>query len=212
MRAPSARVIREQTIRRSRFVGVVCPFSFQMDIKGLVRELEEAYPRANHYCWAWRISHPREDGNASDAGEPSGTAGRPIQHALAGSGLTQAAVVVVRYFGGIKLGVRGLIEAYGGTAALALEGVEPELLEVCGLLHLELPYDRADVFRHWWTKQGYSPEVLLWEYSESITLQAPLPVTDYTAWEAFRETLAPHGSLTWSLGEERLRRTPRMDG
>ncbi|MDJ0652740.1 MAG: YigZ family protein [Xanthomonadales bacterium] len=73
---------------------------------------------ANHNCWAWRVGASHR---SSDDGEPSGSAGRPILAAIDGRGLDQVAVLVVRYFGGIKLGVGGLVRAYGGSAARCLD-------------------------------------------------------------------------------------------
>lgn len=209
--SPSEETVREMTERRSRFIGVVFPFHADENLKDRLKELEERFPRANHYCWAFRILHPREMDGFSDAGEPSGTAGRPIQHALAASGLAQVAAVVIRYFGGIKLGVRGLIDAYGEAAARALAATPRIALEPCGLLRLGLPYDRVDLFRHWWTRQGYDPQRVLWEYSESVHLEAPLPLDGYTAWDAFREGADPQGQFSWSLSDAALLPTPRCN-
>jgi uncharacterized YigZ family protein len=76
---------------------------------------------ASHNCWAWRIGG---DYRSSDDGEPAGTAGRPILAAIDGQGIDRVAVVVTRWFGGIKLGAGGLVRAYGGAAAQCLRGAE----------------------------------------------------------------------------------------
>ena len=80
-------------------------------------------PDAAHHCAAWRIAVPAID-RALDAGEPSGSAGRPILAQLVGREVVDAGIVVTRYFGGVKLGVGGLVRAYGGAAAAVLDVVE----------------------------------------------------------------------------------------
>jgi len=80
-------------------------------------------PDAGHHCWAWRIASPAIE-RASDDGEPSGSAGRPILAQLTGRDLVDTAVIVSRYWGGTKLGIGGLVRAYGGAAGEALEMAE----------------------------------------------------------------------------------------
>ena len=113
--AESARF--EENIRRSRFIAHAARVCNEA---GALEFYEStADPRANHNCWAWRI-----DGRYrfNDDGEPSGSAGRPILAAIEGRDLNQVMIIVTRYFGGIKLGVGGLVRAYGGTASKCLDG------------------------------------------------------------------------------------------
>lgn len=105
--------------RGSRFVAIVRAVD---DEEAGRRELERVtrrFPDATHHCWAWRLG-PAGAPRSSDAGEPSGTAGLPILRALQGAGLSDALVVVVRWFGGTKLGKGGLARAYGAAAREAL--------------------------------------------------------------------------------------------
>ena len=106
----------EQEIKRSRFIAHACPLS-DVEADAAHWLAQHHQPDANHHCWAWQF-----DGQYrfSDDGEPSGTAGRPMLMALEGSGIDQCLVIVVRFFGGIKLGAGGLARAYGGTAAECL--------------------------------------------------------------------------------------------
>ena len=87
----------------------------------IIKKFPEIYPKANHHCWAYRIGTGTALEHCSDAGEPSGTAGRPILGVIKRHELTNTLIVVTRYFGGIKLGVRGLIDAYKAAAELAVE-------------------------------------------------------------------------------------------
>ena len=106
--------------RGSKFLGFAFPISSEQDIKNIIADLKKAHPKANHHCWAMRWSTDRSVFRLNDDGEPSGTAGRPILNTLLSRNLTNAAVAVVRYFGGTLLGVPGLINAYKSAAELAL--------------------------------------------------------------------------------------------
>lgn len=109
----------EMVVERSRFIALSFRIESPEEGKGKLKEAQDRFPGATHYCYAWRLSENQEF--ASDGGEPKGSAGRPILGALRHFGLTHALVVVVRYFGGKKLGIRGLIEAYGEAARMVLE-------------------------------------------------------------------------------------------
>ncbi len=106
--------------RGSKFLAFAHPVSGEPDIKNILADLKKGHPKANHYCWGMRWSSDRSVFRLNDDGEPSGTAGRPIVNTLLSRNLTNTAVVVVRYFGGILLGVPGLINAYKTAAELAL--------------------------------------------------------------------------------------------
>ncbi|NOW93480.1 YigZ family protein [Mucilaginibacter sp. SG564] len=98
--------------RGSKFLAYAYPINSENDIKGIITNLKAEHPKANHHCWAMRLSIDRGVFRVNDDGEPSGTAGRPILNTLLSHDLTNLIVVVVRYFGGTLLGVPGLINAY----------------------------------------------------------------------------------------------------
>ncbi|MCQ2176486.1 MAG: YigZ family protein [Bacteroidales bacterium] len=108
----------------SRFISFVFPVETKEQIKEIVSSLRNEYHDARHHCYAFRLGLDGSDWRASDDGEPSGTAGRPILAAIDSAGLSDVLVVVVRYFGGIKLGVPGLIRAYREAASDALAKAE----------------------------------------------------------------------------------------
>jgi uncharacterized YigZ family protein len=107
--------------RGSKFLGFAYPINSENDIKGIVAKLKAEHPKANHHCWAVRLSIDRSVFRVNDDGEPSGTAGRPILNTLLSKDLTNILVVVVRYFGGTLLGVPGLINAYKVATEEALK-------------------------------------------------------------------------------------------
>ena len=104
----------------SRFLAFAYPIFSETDVKPLVDALKEKYYDARHHCYAWRLGPKGETFRANDDGEPSSTAGRPILGQLLSNEVTDALIVVVRYFGGTKLGVSGLIETYKAAAAAAI--------------------------------------------------------------------------------------------
>ena len=110
--APASHAI---DVRHSRFLANAAPIASVDDATAFLRQV--AVADATHNCWAWRFGG---DYRSSDDGEPAGTAGRPILAAIDGQGFDRIAVVVTRWFGGIKLGAGGLVRAYGGAAAECL--------------------------------------------------------------------------------------------
>ena len=105
----------------SKFLTYAYPVRSEAEIKEHLDALRKRYYDATHHCYAWRLGPKGESFRANDDGEPSSTAGRPILGQLLSKEVTYALIVVVRYFGGTKLGVPGLIEAYKTSAALVLE-------------------------------------------------------------------------------------------
>lgn len=115
----------EETRERSRFVATVGRAGTLEEARAFVAEVRSEFPDATHNCWAYVVGPPGDTRRIgmSDAGEPSGTAGRPMLDVLLGSGVGDVAAVVTRYYGGVKLGRGGLVRAYGGAVKRALEGL-----------------------------------------------------------------------------------------
>src|ERR1700761_5006452 len=91
--------------RGSKFLAFAFPLNTENDLKAILNRLKNEHPKANHHCWAMRLSPDRSVFRVNDDGEPAGTAGRPILNVLLSKDVTNVAVVVVRYFGGTLLGV-----------------------------------------------------------------------------------------------------------
>lgn len=108
----------------SRFISLAVPVASEAEIKTELDAIRRQYYDARHHCYAWVLGFDKSAYRANDDGEPSGTAGKPIHGQLMANDLTNTLIVVVRYFGGIKLGVRGLIDAYKTAASDALANNE----------------------------------------------------------------------------------------
>lgn len=116
---PQTHTLKEQ---QSKFISIIFPYDDVSEFKSCVSELRKKYHNASHVCWAYRIFTENQlEENSSDAGEPSGTAGLPILNAMKQKGFVNCGLAVVRYFGGTKLGKRGLIETYGNSARKLVE-------------------------------------------------------------------------------------------
>ena len=108
------------TEKRSKFIAIAIPVHTVEEIKQHLDIYQKKYYDARHVCYAYMLGHERKDFRANDNGEPSGTAGKPILGQINSNGLTDILIVVVRHFGGIKLGTSGLIVAYKAAAAEAI--------------------------------------------------------------------------------------------
>ncbi len=107
--------------RGSKFIALAWPVENQNDIKKRLEETKQQYHDAHHHCFAWALGRRGELHRHNDDGEPAGSAGKPIYGQILSYGLTRVLIIVVRYFGGTKLGVRGLINAYRGAAKDAID-------------------------------------------------------------------------------------------
>lgn len=117
LKAVSQGIYRE---KMSRFLAFAEPVATADDARAVIKRYQNQYHDARHVCWAYMIGTAREEFLSSDNGEPSGTAGKPILGQINSYGLTNVVIVVVRYFGGIKLGTSGLIGAYREAARQAI--------------------------------------------------------------------------------------------
>jgi len=124
----------------SKFLAFADPLTSENEVKTILEKYRKQYHDARHHCYAWSIGPARESQRMNDDGEPSGTAGRPIFGQILSFGLTDLIVVVVRYFGGTKLGVSGLINAYKSATRDALEAAEILTKTVNDLYEIEFAY------------------------------------------------------------------------
>lgn len=130
----------EEVIEGSRFLALVRQADDPEAAAALLAEARREHPDATHHCWAWRIG---EQQRFSDDGEPGGTAGRPMLEVMLKRGLDGCAAVVVRYFGGRKLGAGGLVRAYGGAVARALDAAGVRRLTTYHRLRVRAPFASA---------------------------------------------------------------------
>ncbi len=130
----------ELVIKRSRFIGRCFPVADEQEALRLLEQVRRQHWDATHNCYAYSVGVSGACARYSDDGEPSGTAGLPMMETLRRSGVTDALVVVTRYFGGILLGAGGLVRAYSAAAAAAVRSAGEVEMRECVCLSLETPY------------------------------------------------------------------------
>ena len=140
-------------VKKSKFIAFLTPFS---EFDALLSHLKNEHPKAAHIVWAYRILNEFNQivENQSDDGEPKGTSGTPCLNALRGAELINTAVLVVRYFGGIKLGTGGLVRAYGGSVNLAINSAILTPFEFKKSCEFFVPFSLISKFEHFFTKQN----------------------------------------------------------
>jgi uncharacterized YigZ family protein len=185
--APVATAQRELRDRGSRFLAVVAPAASEAGARAVLEEVAAAHPDATHHCWAWRLgSLPAE--RSSDAGEPAGTAGVPILQVLRGAGLSDVMAVVVRWFGGTKLGKGGLARAYAGATREAVAALATVVRAPTATLVVELPYDRLGALK----RLVHPPRIEILDERYGASVRLVLSVFEAER-AAFEEALADLG-------------------
>ena len=173
--APAKEINVELTVKRSRFIGSVRIALDPDEASEKLKGFAEIFPKANHHCWAYRIGTENILEHCSDAGEPAGTAGRPILGMLKRHSLQNTLLVVTRYFGGIKLGVRGLIEAYGEAAELAVTEAGTVEMELNLQLDLSCSYEYSKTLSSSLKKWGFGEDRVSALYGENVEMKLYVP-------------------------------------
>jgi uncharacterized YigZ family protein len=168
----------EFEIKKSRFVGAIYPCTTQQQAVQHLNKLASEHPNANHLAFAWRLRQP--DGfineRCHDAGEPSGTAGRPILAPLEGENLINVVVGVIRYFGGVKLGTGGLTRAYGNAAKMAIEQAEFKPWVEMTTFEMEIEYSELQNLEYQLKQcQGH---LLDQQFSDKVKVLVELPLAE----------------------------------
>lgn len=173
-----ARAVRVEIprIKGSRFIADLVPVSDAAQADAAVDEARAAFPDARHHCFAWRVGTRGDTFRFGDDGEPAGSAGRPILQHLEGLDVTDAVLVVTRYFGGTKLGVGGLIRAYGGAAAAALDAAELVPVVHTRRVAVEHRYEDSGAVAGFLSALGVEPTSS--DYGETIHLEFDVPAAD----------------------------------
>lgn len=137
----SNNIVDEQIIKNSKFITCLHSISKKDDVLNILDDIKKQYPKATHYCYAYIINDYKK---ASDDGEPGGTAGMPILNVLEKEKMTSLVAIVVRYFGGIKLGAGGLVRAYSSSVREALKKVDKILLIEGVQVEIVIPYEKQN--------------------------------------------------------------------
>ena len=172
---PAQSAAYSEKIKRSEFIGNVSPCHDEEEAKSFIASISSQHRDATHNCRAFILADGTE--YSSDDGEPSGTAGKPILNAIKHSGLVNAVVVVTRYYGGVKLGVRGLIDAYGEIAAkvLGLAGRVERVMTRS--LSVSLGYASTGTVTR--LLEGSGASRLVWDYGEGVNVRGNVPVSSW---------------------------------
>ncbi len=182
----------QQEIKRSKFLTWIAPVASPTAAKKWIQSVRDQYPDARHICWAYIAGAPNTVlKSMSDDGEPSGTAGKPMLNVLEHSDIGEIGAVVVRYFGGIKLGTGGLVRAYSSSVSEAIK--QAEFITKVAMQHCTLvfPYAQESQVRYLIAKQ--QGEILDIQYTDKVTLFCYLPANHI---ESFKQKLAIDITIT----------------
>jgi uncharacterized YigZ family protein len=169
----SAPTTGEYKEKGSKFLAFAFPVDNEEEIKEHQDELRKEYYDARHHCYAYIIGLDEQAYRANDDGEPNHSAGDPILGQIRSHELTNCLVVVVRYFGGTKLGVAGLVNAYKTAAAEALGKIVQRELIITSLIQLQFGYDQLGIVERWF--EELQMEVLSRDFLTDCTVQAKIP-------------------------------------
>ncbi|WP_296208841.1 YigZ family protein [Psychrobacter sp. UBA3480] len=183
-------------IKKSEFIAYAYPLTSREQAMFHVEQLREQYPDARHFCWAYIIGDPDNTTSAGfdDDGEPSGTAGRPILNVLQHKSIGNVIVIVVRYFGGIKLGAGGLTRAYAGSAQAAVD--EMILNPYVPMTQIQILAEFATEAQCRYMIESLGGRIDDVAYSKQVTLIATLAEADV---ENLKERLAMDGRVLDNL-------------
>lgn len=165
----------EEIIKKSRFISVIYPCTSEQTVWQLLKTLQAEHPHANHIAFAFRIK--TNEGiiyRFHDAGEPAGTAGKPIFQYIEGKNLINALIVVIRYFGGVKLGAGGLTRAYGQMAKQVIDVAALQPYIEMTTLHFTLDYEKFQAFEY--ALKKLNGQIIEQEFAGQIHLTVMLPV------------------------------------
>lgn len=153
----------ELIIKNSRFITLLIKIKTKEEIENILKEIKNTYPKATHYCYAYKIENTIQ--KSSDDGEPAGTAGIPMLNVLEKENITNVIAIVIRYFGGIKLGAGGLIRAYTKSVKEALDQTQKKELIPAIIGTVTFPYTKEKEINRLISKD----QILEKKYFENIT-------------------------------------------
>ena len=179
-------------IKKSEFIAYAYPVTSREQAMFHVEQLREQYPDARHFCWGYIIGDPDNTTSAGfdDDGEPSGTAGRPILNVLQHKSIGNVIIIVVRYFGGIKLGAGGLTRAYAGSAQAAVD--EMTLNPYVPMAQIQILAEFATEAQCRYMIENLGGHIDDVAYSKQVTLTATLAEADI---DSLKERLAMDGRV-----------------
>jgi uncharacterized YigZ family protein len=180
----------ETLVNRSRFICYLRPCNSIVQAKAILKEFQQLHPQANHHCSAFmtKAAADSQGYGFSDDGEPSGTAGKPMLMALQGGGIGQVCAIVVRYFGGVKLGTGGLQRAYGGSVRQALGYLQSKLKKAMVHKTLACHYSQVDDVLH--LLEQLDGQVVLQDYQHKVLFELAIPIEKLDVMQVKLNTLS----------------------
>lgn len=169
-----------ESIKKSRFLGIISPCQTESEALRLLKNLHEQHPNASHIVYAYRIQSP--NGlvcRFHDAGEPNGTAGKPVFQHLEGKQLINLVVAVIRYFGGVKLGAGGLTRAYGNIAKHLIELAE--IIDYIEMVNLQLALDYNQLQMLEYQLKKLDGSIVHQDFAEQVQNQIKIPKHNHKA-------------------------------
>ena len=160
----------------SKFIGFAFPIENENEVKKALGRVKEEHPKATHHCYAFRLGITGENYRANDDGEPSGSAGLPIYNQLLANNVTQILVIAVRYYGGTKLGVSGLVKAYKETAKFTLESCEIITKELQSELEIQFDFNQQNVI--FTLLNRFEAKIIDFKTEENCTIFAKLKTSE----------------------------------
>ena len=194
----------EYIIEKSRFIATIAPVSTEEEAQAFIQRISKEFWDATHNCTAYAIGPRQEQQRSSDNGEPSGTAGKPMLEVLKKTAITNVAVVVTRYFGGIKLGAGGLIRAYSHSVAKAVQEGPKLLIAPRQIVSLTIDYSYFGSVERQLQTSGlpYQPS-----FTDTISLEIYVEPNFVSDLETTITNLTG-GNLLWELQDIRMVELP----
>lgn len=175
---PAGRGEAEIEKKKSRFIARAANVASREEAMAFLADARRDHPDARHHCWAYLLGDPATATSAAmnDDGEPSGTAGKPILNVIQHKAIGDVMVVVIRYFGGVKLGAGGLVRAYAGATEAVLSALRLHAHEARFRARLTLDFAAEQAVRHWAQQHGAGVDRV--DYGQQVTMVLSLPETD----------------------------------
>lgn len=186
----------EIKIKRSVFVCRLCYIDTIEGAKAFISKVSKEYKTATHNCWAYVVGDSGQISHCSDAGEPPGTAGKPMLNTLLSHNMTCTAAVVTRYFGGVKLGVRGLIEAYALAVGETIAQAPLTRLVKTESFRVSLDYSFNDPFLN--RINAFKTQITGTDYKERVTHELTVELSDLSALESVLVQYQRQGLLDYT--------------
>lgn len=175
----------EIKVSGSRFLAFIYPVHNELEMKTRIHDLKERFPKATHICYAYRLEKDGSVFRVNDDGEPSGSAGRPILGQMDRKELTYTLAAVVRYFGGTKLGIPGLIAAYKEATLQALDKCQVVEKKICKTYKIHFPYSIIGELEY--ALKQMESEIRNKEFTEHCEWEIDIPVKNEKLFLALNE-------------------------